>query len=189
MENVGVLRDRTRPFCRLDWFVMISLKSDATFTGSLLLRLFLYPSSLFSLHRSTMVWNKQKSRRKSWATRLSVRSFARTAHSFACSGVLASLAPSAALTRSLARSLRSLPRSWESEFLMSQNHLVLSHSAFVLPAWLYWLCSLPVSTVSGTLSVYLSFCVCHDLCVPPSLRDASSYSDSVSLALFLLVSP
>ena len=129
MENVGVLRDRTRPFCRLDWFVMISLKSDATFTGSLLLRLFLYPSSLFSLHRSTMVWNKQKSRRKSWATRLSVRSFARTAHSFACSGVLASLAPSAALTRSLARSLRSLPRSWESEFLMSQNDLVLSHSA------------------------------------------------------------
>ena len=42
------------------------------------------------------------------------RPFARTAHSFACSGLLASLAPSAALTRSLARSLRSLPRSWES---------------------------------------------------------------------------
>ena len=51
------------------------------------------------------------------------------ARPFACS-----LAP---LTRSLApdcslRSrppLRSLPRSWESEFLMSQNDLVLSHSA------------------------------------------------------------
>ena len=39
------------------------------------------------------------------------------------------LAPSAALLRLLARSLSSLPRSWESEFLMSQNDLVLSHSA------------------------------------------------------------
>ena len=38
-----------------------------------------------------MVWNKQESRRKYWATRSSVRS-------------------------------------WESEFLMSQNDLVLSHS-------------------------------------------------------------
>ena len=43
------------------------------------------------------------------------------AHSFAHS--LTSLTPS----------LRSLPRSWESEFLMSQNDLVLSHSAPVLP--------------------------------------------------------
>ena len=33
--------------------------------------------------------------------------------------------PPPALTRSLARSL---PRSWDSEFLMSQNDLVLSHS-------------------------------------------------------------
>ena len=35
----------------------------------------------------------------------------------------------APLTRSLTRSLCSLPRSWESKFLMSQNDLVLSHSA------------------------------------------------------------
>ena len=35
--------------------------------------------------------------------------------SFACSGLLASLSPSAALTRLLARSLRSLPRSWDSD--------------------------------------------------------------------------
>ena len=77
----------------------------------------------------TVVWNRQEWRRKYWATRSSVRSFARTAHSFACSGLLALLAPSAALTRSLPRSLRSLPRSWESEFLMSQNDLFLSHSA------------------------------------------------------------
>ena len=39
-----------------------------------------------------------------------------------------SLAP---LTRSLACSLRSLLRSWDSEFLMSQNDLVLSHSETV----------------------------------------------------------
>ena len=54
-------------------------------------------------------------RAKYWATRSSVRSFARTAHSFACFGLLASLAPSASLPRSLPRSLRSLPRSWDSE--------------------------------------------------------------------------
>ena len=47
---------------------------------------------------------------KYWATRSSVRSFARTAHSFACSGQLASLAPSAALTRSLAHLAHSLTR-------------------------------------------------------------------------------
>ena len=35
----------------------------------------------------------------------------------------------AALTRSLARSLHSLPHSWESELFMSHNDLVLSHSA------------------------------------------------------------
>ena len=39
-----------------------------------------------------MVWNKQESRRKYWATRLSVRLFARTAHSFA--RLLTSLTPS-----------------------------------------------------------------------------------------------
>ena len=58
--------------------------------------------------------------------------FAHTAHSFACSGLLASLAPSAALTRLLARSLRSLPRSWDSEFLMSQYDRVLSQSVHAL---------------------------------------------------------
>ena len=76
-----------------------------------------------------MVWNKQELRRKYWATRSCVGLFARTALSFACSGLLASLAPSAVLTRLLARSLRSLPRLRESEFLMSQNDLVMSHSA------------------------------------------------------------
>ena len=77
----------------------------------------------------TMVDNSQEYRLYYWATHSSVCLFARTAHSFASSGLLALLAPSAALTRSLVPSLRSLPRSWESEFLMSQNDLVLSHSA------------------------------------------------------------
>ena len=76
-----------------------------------------------------MVWINQEKRRKYWATRASVCSFARTAHSFACSGLHASLAPSAALTHLLARSLRSLPHLSESEFIMSQTDLVLSHSA------------------------------------------------------------
>ena len=64
-----------------------------------------------------MVDNSQEYRLKYWATRSSVRSFTRTAHSFACSRLLASLASSAALTRLLARSLRSLPCSWVSELL------------------------------------------------------------------------
>ena len=42
------------------------------------------------------------------------RPFACTAHSFACSTLLASLARSAALTCLLVRSLCSLPRSWDS---------------------------------------------------------------------------
>ena len=55
--------------------------------------------SLFPL--PTMVDNSQEYRLKYWAPCSSVRLFARTAHSFACSGLLASLAPSAALTHSL----------------------------------------------------------------------------------------
>ena len=66
-------------------------------------------------HQRTMVQNSQEYRLKYWATRSSVHSFARTAHSFACSGLLASLAPSAALIRLPARSLRSLPRLWDSD--------------------------------------------------------------------------
>ena len=57
-----------------------------------------------------VVQNSQKSRYKYWATRSSVRFFARTAHSFACSILLALLARFAralrcALLRSLNRSL------------------------------------------------------------------------------------
>ena len=57
----------------------------------------------------------QKTTQKYWATRSSVRSFARTAHLFACSALHALLERSTVLTRSLACSLRSIPCSWESE--------------------------------------------------------------------------
>ena len=62
------------------------------------------------------------------------------ARPFACS--LAPLTHSLAPDYSLrSRSLCSLSRSWESEFLMFQNHLVLSHSAFVVPC--------PIEVLSG----------------------------------------
>ena len=61
--------------------------------------------------------NNQEPTLQQGAARSSVRSFARTAHYFACSALLASLARSAALIRSLARSLRSRSRWWESEWL------------------------------------------------------------------------
>ena len=48
-----------------------------------------------------MVQNNQESRLKYWATRSSVCSFARTAHLFACTALLALLAGFAALTCSL----------------------------------------------------------------------------------------
>ena len=67
-------------------------------------------------HESTVGQVNQKPRRKYWATRSSIHSFARTAHSFACFRLLASLAPSAALIRSH-HSLHSLPRSWDNKFL------------------------------------------------------------------------
>ena len=57
------------------------------------------------LQRCTVGQNNLEYRLKYWATRSSVRSFARNAHSFACSGLLAALTPFAALTRLLAPSL------------------------------------------------------------------------------------
>ena len=76
---------------------------------------FLLSLCLTEWRRRTVGQNIQESRLKYWVTRSSVRSFARTAHSFTCYGLLASLAPSTALTRSLAHSLHSLPRSWGSK--------------------------------------------------------------------------
>ena len=77
-----------------------------------------------------MVLNKQELRRKYWATRSSVCLFARTAHSYACFELLASLALSAALTRLLTRLLCSLPRLWDSDRL--EGYL------FILCFFLFW---------------------------------------------------
>ena len=70
---------------------------------------------LFPLRRPTVGHINQEYRLKYRAIRSSICSFARTAHSFACSALLALLARSAALTRTLARSLHSIPRLWDSE--------------------------------------------------------------------------
>ena len=67
--------------------------------------------SLWRFFLCTVVQNNQKYRLKYWATHSSVRLFARTAHSFACTALLT------ALTRLRSRSLCSLPRPWESEIL------------------------------------------------------------------------
>ena len=72
---------------------------------------------------AVVVQNSHESRRKYWATRSSVRSFARTAHSFACFALLASLARSAVLIISLIHS-RARGKVYDS---MSQIALVLSH--------------------------------------------------------------
>merc|ERR1712081_71167 len=78
----------------------------------------------------TVVWNKQEWRRKYWATRSSLRSFACTAHSFACYGLLASLVPSAALTRSLAHFAHSLARGTANDWMaiLSVFFSIFDHS-------------------------------------------------------------
>ena len=75
-----------------------------------------------NLGHSTMLQNNKESRSKYWATRLSVCSFARTAHSFTCSTLLyiARFACSLcllAMLRSFIRLLTySLPSSWKIGF-------------------------------------------------------------------------
>ena len=73
--------------------------------------------------------NSQESGRKYWAIRSSVHSFGGTAHSFACSALLASLGRSTALIYSLARSTTHSRTCGKVENCMSENNLVLPHSA------------------------------------------------------------
>ena len=77
----------------------------------------------------TLVQHSHESRHKSWATGSSVGSFARTVHSFACSALLASHACSAALIRSLARSIAHSRARGKVEESRSQNQDVLKYSA------------------------------------------------------------
>ena len=74
-----------------------------------------------------MVDNSQEYKLEYWATRSSVWSFARTAHSFACSALLASLARSAALIRSLARSLTRSRAHGKAVFVYEMNASISSH--------------------------------------------------------------
>ena len=67
-----------------------------------------------------------------WVIRSSICSFARSAHSFACSALLASLARSAALVRSLIYSLQS---SWERGFCLKNGRVdFLPFEPTVVPA-------------------------------------------------------
>ena len=78
-----------------------------------------------------MVENSQEYRLKYWATRSSVRSFARTAHSFACSGLLASLHPPLrSLVCSLAHFAHSLARGTEDDWMaiLSVFFSIFDHS-------------------------------------------------------------
>ena len=78
---------------------------------SLRARKFLHPSSYEKVNRQREIalWARII-KNPDWATRSSVRSFARSTHSFACSALLALLAHSAALTRLLAHFAHSLAR-------------------------------------------------------------------------------
>ena len=126
-----------------------------------------------------MVQNNQESRLHYWATCSSVRSIARTAHSFACSALFALLACSAAFTHSLARSFCSLPCSWESDWLDDYSFCVFSvfnHSGRAISkAVLRDTANAPTNCVS------LSFCLSVCLSVCPFV----SVSQSVRLAGWL----
>ena len=102
----------------------------------------------------TSLWARstKNPRWKYWATRSSVYLFARTAHSFACSALLAKLTRSIAPTRSLARSL---PSSGHSDWLDGY----LSHSGpkcTHIPV-LFRL-NTPVCTAFATASLCLHVC-------------------------------
>ena len=75
--------------------------------------------------------NSQELGHNYWVSRSSVRLFARTAHSFACSKLLALLTCSAALICSLFRLLTHSRARGKVNDWVSRNDLVLPHSAVV----------------------------------------------------------
>ena len=114
-------------------------------------------------HSRTVGQNSQKYRLQYWATHSSVRSFAHTAHLFARSGLLASLAPSAVLTRLLARSL---PRSWETELLDGYFVCFFPFLTIVFAAkdggglsTRWWGCKIRVERVMPELNSLLHICM------------------------------
>ena len=77
-----------------------------------------------------MVQNNQEPRLQYWATCSSVHSFARTTHSFACSGLLRLRLSLCSLVPLLAHFARSLACGKLNDSV-SQTELVLSHSALI----------------------------------------------------------
>ena len=80
-----------------------------------------------------MVDNSQEYRLKYWATRSSIRSFTRTAHSFACFGLLRSRPPLHSLVCSLAHFAHSLARGTVNDWLavLSVFFSIFDHSVMV----------------------------------------------------------
>ena len=89
----------------------------------------------------TVVQNSHESRRKYWATRSSVHSFARTAHSSACSTLLAPLCLPAPLRSFVCSLAHRLPSSWESEWFLVVFFLFCSDNPHSAPS----LCSAQIS--------------------------------------------
>ena len=120
IEKVNSSESQMSPFLQmvLRWFMFIRDGITRISSAST-------AAPLVTRRECTVVWNNQESRRKYWATSLSVRSFAHTAHSFACSALLAPL-------RSFVCSLAHFTHSQVCRkvgILMSQNQAVLNHSA------------------------------------------------------------
>ena len=88
-----------------------------------------------------MVQKNQELRRTHWVTGSPVCSFARTSHSFACSTLLPfALALAVCCAHLFAHSLTlSLSSFWESEWLLSQNDLILSHRSISVSRWRFQL--------------------------------------------------
>ena len=110
-----------------------------------------------SIHTTVGQINK-KPRCKYWATHSSVRSFTRTAHSFACSTLLASLARSAALTYSLAHFAHSLPCGKVNDQIAIHSVFfsVLDHSAYVHPSIPCYFVTTNIAVIKGEDSLLKS---------------------------------
>ena len=109
----------------------------------------------------TVGQNNEESRLKYWATRSSLHSFARTTHSIACSTLLALLARSAALTRSLAHSLCSLP--------------VLDHSGIPFS------CPTPITDLRSNIESFNFVFLLRHLCMHASQRERWNFKWTFSL--------